>query len=103
VPESVKELERAMRKDYEPAFRDWAARAAAWDAEQQRQKDAAWEKCVTPGERAAHDLDRFVAHYFLGADGRPDRSKTREPLALYGIWRPRGAARQGEGDPWIGD
>ncbi|KAK4234166.1 hypothetical protein C8A03DRAFT_18879 [Achaetomium macrosporum] len=84
VPESVKELERAMRRDYEPAFRDWAARAAAWEAEQQEWKDAAWEKCSTPAERATQDLDRFLSYYFL-TDGRPDPSKTKEPLALYGF------------------
>ncbi len=65
-------------------WRAWTAEAAAWDAEQQERKDAAWEACTTPAERATKDLDRFLTHYFL-TDGRPDPSKTPEPLALTGF------------------
>jgi hypothetical protein len=48
-----------------------------------RVKEEAWQKCTTPGQRALHSLDRFMDYYFL-TNGRPDRTKTTEPLALYG-------------------
>jgi len=48
-----------------------------------RLEEENWQKCTTPGERACANIDRFMEHYFL-ADGRPDHTKTTEPLALYG-------------------
>jgi hypothetical protein len=48
-----------------------------------RLREEAWQKCTNPVERARYSLDRFMNHYFL-TDGRPDTTKTTEPLALYG-------------------
>ncbi|SPN98448.1 uncharacterized protein DNG_01492 [Cephalotrichum gorgonifer] len=73
--DNVVELERSMRAEYEPIFR-------AWDAEQKAIEDVAWSKRETPTERAEMDPERFISYYFLGDDGKPDPSKTKEPIAL---------------------
>jgi hypothetical protein len=48
-----------------------------------RLKEEAWQNCTTPVERALQDPERFVNFHFL-TNGRPDRTKTTEPFALYG-------------------
>ena len=47
-------------------------------------EDAAWARLSTPLWLAEYDLDQFLAYYFL-TDGKPDPSKTTEPLALRGF------------------
>ncbi|KAH6608570.1 hypothetical protein Trco_001916 [Trichoderma cornu-damae] len=84
VPESVRELEAAMRRDYEPLHRKWESDMAAWRAAKERRDDEAFEKCKTPVEKANFDLQRFMDFYFL-TDGKPDQAKTLEPLALHGF------------------
>ncbi|KAK1752203.1 hypothetical protein QBC47DRAFT_390000 [Echria macrotheca] len=91
VHPTVLKLEQSMRKDYAKIRSAWLIKVSDWEAEQQRQqdkerrrKDEAWNNCKTPGARAAHDLDRFMEHYFL-TNGEPDPSKTTEAIALHGF------------------
>ena len=72
-----------MRADYEPLYREWKLEASAWDARQKVIDDAAWARYSSPSERALHNIDRFFAHYFF-TDGKPDPSKTRDPVAIIG-------------------
>lgn len=82
VPESVVELEAAMRREYEPLYRKWESDFAAWSAEKERLDDEAFEKCETPNERACFDVRRFLERYYL-TDGKPDPTKTPETLVLH--------------------
>lgn len=68
-----------MRAEYEPRHFAWKQEAAEWD-------DAAWARCSTPKEKADFSTDRFFDHYFL-TDGKPDPSKTKEPLVVPGFRR----------------
>ncbi|ETS79927.1 hypothetical protein PFICI_07456 [Pestalotiopsis fici W106-1] len=83
VPASVLKLELDMRRDHEPALKAWDQEVEDWEAEQESKENQAWFKYSNPAERAKQDLHRFMEHYFL-TNGRPDESKTPEPMALYG-------------------
>ncbi|KAH8123423.1 hypothetical protein LI328DRAFT_156910 [Trichoderma asperelloides] len=83
VPESVVELEAAMRRDYEPLYQKWESEFAAWSAEKERLDDEAFEKCETPSEQASFDIRRFLDCYFL-TDGKLDLTKAPQTLVLHG-------------------
>ncbi|KAK1979715.1 hypothetical protein LZ30DRAFT_797150 [Colletotrichum cereale] len=74
VPETVERIQQSMRNDYVVLFREWEA----------AKEDEAFAKCTTPVQKAACDLGRFMDHYFL-TEGKPDRRKAPQPLALYGF------------------
>ncbi|KAL7960328.1 hypothetical protein V8C34DRAFT_276861 [Trichoderma compactum] len=96
VPKSVMELEVSMRADYEPLQQKWEADWAAWSAEKKRREDEAFDKCKTPGERAACDINRFMDLYFL-TDGKPDKTKTTMAMSLSGFgdrWTLHGMAER---------
>ncbi|KAK8162331.1 hypothetical protein BKA80DRAFT_272447 [Phyllosticta citrichinensis] len=64
-----------MERDYEQL---------RWD-ERKREKDfLEFSKCETPTERTKLDLERFINFYFL-TKGKPNKTKTPEPLAMYGL------------------
>lgn len=84
VPNSVLALQESMQDEYGPLLRKWEEDVKAWDANKQKRDDEAFEKCTTPSERANFDAKRFINYYFL-TNGIPDRTKTPEPLALYGL------------------
>ncbi|KAL7925236.1 hypothetical protein ACQKWADRAFT_285412 [Trichoderma austrokoningii] len=86
VPDSVAEIEAAMRRDYEPLYQKWESDFAAWDAERERLDDETFEKCKTPSEQASFDTRRFLDRYYL-TDGKPDQTKTPETLVLNGEGR----------------
>ncbi|PTB66931.1 hypothetical protein BBK36DRAFT_1117592 [Trichoderma citrinoviride] len=81
VPEAVIELEATLRAEYAPLQRKWRADCAAWSTEKKQREDDAFEKCKTPGERAACDINRFMEMYFL-TNGKPDKVKTTTFLML---------------------
>ncbi|PNP46753.1 hypothetical protein TGAMA5MH_01704 [Trichoderma gamsii] len=81
VPESVVELEAALRREYEPLYRKWESDFAAWSAEKERLDDENFDKCETPSEQAYFDIRRFLDRHYL-TDGKPDRTKTPETLVL---------------------
>jgi hypothetical protein len=86
-----------MRRDFEPLYQKWESDYAAWSAAKKLRDDEAFEKCKTPGEHAASDLHRFMNRYYL-TDGKPDQTKTPEPLVLHGFrdttWRLSTMARE---------
>lgn len=84
VPESVLCLQESMQDEYGPLILKWEDDVKVWDLKKKKQDDEAFEKCVTPGQKANVDVDRFMNYYFL-TNGRPDPSKTPKPLALYGL------------------
>ncbi|KAK8091802.1 hypothetical protein PG997_002163 [Apiospora hydei] len=87
VPESVLAIERRMRADaaYVEKLRVWRAERDEWGAAKKRKEDEKWAACSTPGEQASMNLDKFIALYFLDSQGKPDRTKTSEPMALHGF------------------
>ncbi|KAK8209417.1 hypothetical protein IWZ01DRAFT_483329 [Phyllosticta capitalensis] len=84
VAEEVANLEESMRRDYEPTYRKWKGEDSAWGASKKQEANEAFLRCETPGEKATHDLDKFIDYFFL-TDEKPDKSKTPKPLALYGF------------------
>ncbi|KAK8189227.1 hypothetical protein IWZ00DRAFT_509745 [Phyllosticta capitalensis] len=84
VAEEVASLEESMRRDYEPTYRKWKGEDSDWGKRKKQEADEAFLRCETPGEKATHDLERFINYFFL-TDGKPDKSKTPKPLALYGF------------------
>lgn len=84
VPPSVERVLSELKLEYSKKVEDWHKVVDTWDEDWTRQREEAWAQLETPAERAAHDLDRFMEHYFL-TDGQPDPAKKPEPLALYGL------------------
>src|SRR4051812_3307854 len=84
VPALVIQLEKSMQRDYEPLHQAWKRDVLAYDAKIRKQGDDKFAKCTTAGERASLDLPRFMEYYFL-TSGRPDRNKTKQPLAVRGF------------------
>ncbi|KAF5009870.1 hypothetical protein FDECE_3943 [Fusarium decemcellulare] len=78
VPERVINLKQAMELEMEDMNQQWAIDVQEWEAAKQ---EALNKK--SPGEKANMDINWFMDYYFL-TDGKPDRRKTPEPLALYG-------------------
>ncbi|KAK7918504.1 hypothetical protein PG985_010378 [Apiospora marii] len=87
IPESVLALEQSMRADrkYAEKLRAWRNELEEWNAEEKRKEEQKWEACLTPGEQANHNLDKFLSLYFLDDQGEPDPTKTTEPMALHGF------------------
>ncbi|KAL7803344.1 hypothetical protein V8C44DRAFT_344411 [Trichoderma aethiopicum] len=100
VPQSVSDMEASLRADYAPLQQKWEADCAVWSAEKKRRDDEAFAKCKTPVERANFDLRRFVDMYFL-TDGKPDKSKTPEPMALSGLRQSWQLRTMAEGIPGL--
>lgn len=84
IPPPVAKTQQELRIDYERELAVWQEAVDNWEDNWKRRQDEEWAKLETPGERAAHDLDRFLEHYF-STDGQPDPDKKPEPLALDGI------------------
>lgn len=81
LPHSVLGTKERMQREYQPLLKAWQVVASAWDAKQDQYE--AFGRCETPGQQAKLDINLFLEHYFL-TNGRPDPSKTPEPLALRG-------------------
>lgn len=77
-------VHQELRLDYNRELQAWHKVVDNWDQECRRRQEEAWAQLETPTERASHDLDRFMEHYFL-TDGQPDPAKKPEPLALQGL------------------
>lgn len=73
-----------LKVDFERELAAWQKAVENWDEQWKRRQDEEWAQLETPTDRAIHDLDRFMEHYFL-TDGQPDPVKKSEPLALYGL------------------
>lgn len=84
VPTRVAILHQQLRLDYENAVEAWHKVVQNWDEDFHRRQDEQWAELESPSERAGHDLDRFMNHYFL-TGGQPDPAKKPEPLALCGF------------------
>ncbi|KAF9768579.1 hypothetical protein IL306_014090, partial [Fusarium sp. DS 682] len=74
----------SMEQALQPLYEKWEKDVQKWDADDRRRRLEELNKCKTPGEKANHDLDLFLAHYFL-TDGQPDQQKTPRPLSLEGF------------------
>ncbi|KAF4460974.1 hypothetical protein FALBO_12234 [Fusarium albosuccineum] len=82
VPEWVASLKQAMELELEPMHQQWVIDVRAWETTRRQQQEEALHN-KSPGEKANIDINWFMNYYFL-TDGKPDRRKTPEPLALYG-------------------
>ncbi|EEU34561.1 uncharacterized protein NECHADRAFT_88869 [Fusarium vanettenii 77-13-4] len=82
VPERVTNLKHAMELELEPIHQQWVIDVEAWEATKRQEEEEALHN-KSPGEKANIDVNWFMDYYFL-TNGKPDRTKTSEPLALHG-------------------
>lgn len=84
VPVSVARLHHELKTDFDSEVEAWRKAVENWDEQWKQRQEEEWAQLETPSDRACHDLDRFMEHYFL-TDGQPDPAKRVEPLAMCGL------------------
>jgi hypothetical protein len=74
-----------MKDEWDPIFAVYLEEERAWRARDNKRRDDEFAQLPTPTAEAEHDLQRFLAKYFLdGLNGQPDKSKSPNPIALPG-------------------
>ncbi|KAL8784314.1 MAG: hypothetical protein Q9195_009093 [Heterodermia aff. obscurata] len=85
VPEAVKSIEADLRQLFEPKKREYEVKLEESRVSEAARVNREFAALNSPTAETEYSMDMFLKKYFLDEAGKPDKSKTPEPISLPGF------------------